>query len=604
MFKRNLLFTLAILLLIGAASNSLADDKIKIRLHQPAPNQLGVKELWKLDITNTTRENINIYLTGTATESKKGLIVSGKSKVITVSPGKKTYDYNDFKNGEVNWKDKSVQEILLRTGNVAEGEYTICVTAFYENNEVADQESCIEQSIKQTGSITLISPEDGAEINPEQPVVFTWTPLPNAKEYTLKIVELKGDQSPDVAIKQNRPIFEKENIKSTTFQGGPINGVDVKLGMKYAWMVSSGDANSDVWTFSMMSPTYMIIVDTVIIRCDSLKPNCYFYTVKIRNNNALGSPGPTITANTAITSTVPSATITPAYNTYSPVVYPGFIWISGSICFSSPTTSVLFVVKMEDASQPAIYNATTAYTVVLPRCNKNCCEGFIKDVRVVAMNPTSTPGAYKLDLILTAGPLKIKKVVGFMSYVGWRQSNEACKKCVNTSLYWGNINNVPSPTLAGFSTIAFTPSGSINSYSHEVIWSGGSVNMTGGIPVSMYVMFPPQSLLTCCADTIDFCMKFEFTDSLCVTCDTSFCFRKIRTPQTGLGIRFDERMELEKINKELEKEQPIENEEEYKRNKEEQDELMKKKDGEGQALSSSKHKPKAIRKSKNMKGIK
>jgi hypothetical protein len=215
-------FTIVLFLISIVITNLQAGDKINIRLHQPPPNQLGVKDLWKLDITNTTRENVNIYLTGTVSESMKGLIVSGKSKVLSVGPGTKTYTYDDFKSGEVNWKDRSIQEIILRTGNVPEGDYTICASAFYENNEIADQESCIEQSIKQMGSVTLISPGDGSELDMKQPVLFNWTPIvpkpSGTVTYRLKVWQLMQGQNGTQAMRSNQPIFSKDldNITQTT----------------------------------------------------------------------------------------------------------------------------------------------------------------------------------------------------------------------------------------------------------------------------------------------------------------------------------------------------------------------------------------------------
>lgn len=250
MKKLNLI--IIILILFAAISNLYTGDKIKIKLHQPPPNKLGTGDLWKLDITNLTHDDIKIILSGNLSESKEGLIVQGRSKVFTVKPGKKTYGYDDFKSGEVNWKNKSYQEVILRTGNVKEGNYTICVTALFENGDVADQENCIEQSVQQMSSITLITPEDKAELDPDKlpGMVFSWTPLPGAGNYTLRIVELKGSQSPDEAFRSNQPIFEKE-LRTTTYQGDPIHGVDVKLGMKLAWQVSSGDVKSEISVFSM-----------------------------------------------------------------------------------------------------------------------------------------------------------------------------------------------------------------------------------------------------------------------------------------------------------------------------------------------------------------
>jgi hypothetical protein len=344
----------AILFLTGLQLNAAqADEKIKVKLLQPPPNMLGIKDLWKLDITNTTRENINIYLTGTATESKKGLIVSGKSKVISVSPGKKTYTYDDFKSGEVSWKDRSIQEILLRTGNVPEGEYTICVTAFYENNEVADQESCIEQSIIQQGSITLISPSDGEEIDREAPIAFTWTPLSGVKDYTLHIIEIKGGQSPDAAMKENRLFFEKKGINSTLLQY-PISEKKFDAGKKYAWMVSANGINSGVNSFMIIAGGVTATVTLTPFGsecCDSIYVNTnenFFNAFRITSGGVTTN---TISSAVGVNSTVNPSTITTPVSSVIWNSVPGGSTFQqgthcvGSICFTNITGPFTMVVN-------------------------------------------------------------------------------------------------------------------------------------------------------------------------------------------------------------------------------------------------------------------
>ncbi|MBK8549528.1 MAG: hypothetical protein IPL53_00155 [Ignavibacteria bacterium] len=170
-----------------------------------------------------------------------------------IKTGRSNYKYNDFSGAEVKYNNGKYKEIILRTGNAPEGNYTICVTALDESGTEVGRENCIIQSVVQMGSITLLTPGDGEEIDPKMPIMFTWTPLTKGGPYSLRIVEIKGDQSPEVAMKQNRAIYEKYDIKSTTHQGDPIHGVDVKLGMKYAWQVSSGDVQSEVLMFIMKS---------------------------------------------------------------------------------------------------------------------------------------------------------------------------------------------------------------------------------------------------------------------------------------------------------------------------------------------------------------
>lgn len=362
---------LFILILFISISATVHADKIRIILHQPPPNQMGVGDLWNLTLENTTQNDIKIYLTGTVTEDKDGIILEGKSKVFTIKPGKTNYKYNDFAGAEIKYNNGKYKEVILRTGNAPEGSYSVCISAFSEEGEVVGIENCITQQVQQMGSITLISPEDKAEIDPDTlpGLVFSWTPLPKGGPYTLRIVELKGDQSPDEAFKSNQPIFEKDDIRATTHHVAPSQVKVIMMGMKYAWQISAGNVTSNINSFSMMQSQYQIIIDTVIMRCDSIVPNKYSYQVKVKNNNPAGSPYPTITAKTFITGVTPAySSITPALLTPYSVNYPNSVTISGTITFLSPTTSAQFVVKMEDNSQPATYNATAPYTVSMPFC--------------------------------------------------------------------------------------------------------------------------------------------------------------------------------------------------------------------------------------------
>jgi hypothetical protein len=259
--------TLAALFVLLAAFTSLhADDKIKIKIKQPPPNMLGVGDLWNLELTNTTKSDLKIYLTGTATEEKDGLIIEGKSKVFSIKPGRNTYKYNDFSGAEVKYNNGKYKEIILRTGNAPVGSYTMCVTAFDESGTEVGRENCIMQTIQQLGSITLIAPEDNIELDPDTlpGLMFSWTPLPKGGPYSLRIVELKGDQSPEVALKQNRTLLEVNDIKTTSHQVAPSQVKVIMMGMKCAWQVSSGDVVSEPfviyipWTtpeISLISPS-------------------------------------------------------------------------------------------------------------------------------------------------------------------------------------------------------------------------------------------------------------------------------------------------------------------------------------------------------------
>jgi len=239
------------LLIIAAGFTNLyaQSDKVLIKLSQPPPNKLGVGDMWNLELTNTTKSDLKIYLTGTATEEKDGLIIDGKTKVFTIKPGRSTYKYNDFSGAEVKYNNGKYKEIILRTGNAPEGSYTICVTAYDESGTEVGRENCIMQTVQQLGSITLISPEDNIELDPDTlpGLMFSWTPLPKGGPYSLRIVELKGSESKEEGIRANRPIIDKEKISMSSYQ---LGSTDPKLeaGKRYAWQVTSGDITSEAYT--------------------------------------------------------------------------------------------------------------------------------------------------------------------------------------------------------------------------------------------------------------------------------------------------------------------------------------------------------------------
>lgn len=77
---------------------------------------------------------------------------------------------------------------------------------------------------------------------------FSWT-VSNAKgPFTIKIVEIKGDESPEVAMNTNTAFFEQNNIGATSFQY-PTSAPEFETGKKYAWIVRDADLQSEVWMF-------------------------------------------------------------------------------------------------------------------------------------------------------------------------------------------------------------------------------------------------------------------------------------------------------------------------------------------------------------------
>jgi len=220
----------------------LAQAQVSVKLQQPPPNQLRAADLWKLTLNNTTRTTYQIKLEGTLDEADEGRVATGNSGVISLPPGTKAITYDDVKRGgSVNFKSGKWQEAFTRTGNAPSGNYTICIHVKDKSGEEIGSD-CIDQRVEITSSPTLITPADGETIPAEQQPSFTWLPPMPAPSgqitYKLKIVEIVGNQSPEIAIQRNPAWFEKTDIRTTMLQY-PVSAKKIEKNKKYAWTVQT-----------------------------------------------------------------------------------------------------------------------------------------------------------------------------------------------------------------------------------------------------------------------------------------------------------------------------------------------------------------------------
>ncbi len=213
--------------------------QVSVSLQQPPPNQLRAADIWKLTIINSGKSTLQVILNGTLEEAGEGIIVEGNSKPISLPPGMKRITYDDVKSGNVNFKYGKWREAFTRTGNAPSGDYTICIHVKDNSGEEIGSD-CIDQKVEITSSPTLNSPSDEENIPAQQQPLFTWLPPMPAPSgqiiYKLKIVEILGNQSPEIAIQRNPAWFEKEDIRATMFQY-PVQARNFEKNKNYAWTV-------------------------------------------------------------------------------------------------------------------------------------------------------------------------------------------------------------------------------------------------------------------------------------------------------------------------------------------------------------------------------
>lgn len=104
--------------------------------------------------------------------------------------------------------------------------------------------ACTKEKNGSTLKVTLISPANNSTVKAGTAVQFTWSasssditvPVTNK----IKIVEIKGDESPDNAFKTNKPIFEKDSMNELSVNFPSSAGSPGFIaGKKYSWGVTA-----------------------------------------------------------------------------------------------------------------------------------------------------------------------------------------------------------------------------------------------------------------------------------------------------------------------------------------------------------------------------
>jgi len=144
-----------------------------------------------------------------------------------------------------------------------------------------------------------------------------------------------------------------------------------------------------------------------------------------------------------------------------------------------------------------------------------CCKDLLKKIKTT--QSVSNDVLY-VNAMLTARPGKIKKVT--VSLVNFEVQNpKDCDVCVKDPKRFGNITN-PTSQLP-FNTVPENAP-----FTHLLEWKDSTgYSFNNGVPLSFSIPLPPRSPIACCCDTIEYCLRYTFTDTACVMCDTTVCYK-------------------------------------------------------------------------------
>lgn len=147
--------------------------------------------------------------------------------------------------------------------------------------------------------------------------------------------------------------------------------------------------------------------------------------------------------------------------------------------------------------------------------NQDCCKKVTKSI---SSNSIIENNVLKINSNLSFGLSKMKKVS--VSLIDFQVINaNGCDTCEKNPMNMGNITN-PS------GGVSWTNLPTTSTSSRLIEWNDeNGRDLSSGVPLSFDIPLPIHNPKATCCDTILYCLKFSFTDTNCITCDTIICYK-------------------------------------------------------------------------------
>lgn len=282
-----------------------------------------------------------------------------------------------------------------------------------------------------------------------------------------------------------------------------------------------------------------IRINTTKIECKQANANgtVYNYSISFTNLSPFSAPPFNYPAqNLLASSATPGVSIAPSSHTFPPIPYGGSssmlpFTISGP--GAVPGAQVCIVLQLHGARLNNDYVwccPPDTFCFILPPC-KDCCKGFTKGVGLTSIKHNGA-GITTLNLNMNAGPAPIIKVQATVVAAFLKRNGSSRCNPSNWTPISGEIAS-PAASLAGLPLVIQGPPFGTPPPPNfrDVAWGTlpSGVNLSSA-PLALNIAFPAPPLpLWGCSDSLRFCVRYTFTDTNCVTCDTVICYQQRRT---------------------------------------------------------------------------
>ncbi len=230
-------FKLLFFISLFFAVTSQLHANVIVTIKPPPPGKLNVENLWSVTLNNVSQSTFKVFLDGQLTENSDGLIFEAKTKEFDLPPGITTVTVNEVSPISAKFPKEKYKNVLMQTGEVPSGNYTICVIVEKKDGSVLGDQ-CITHQVTIASAISLFMPDNDAVIKEKNPT-FSWAPLSGNNQYKFTIAEKNGTPTQSM----NTPLYDK-TVNSPLYVYSP-SAPTLVAGNSYYWRVTLLDYKGD-----------------------------------------------------------------------------------------------------------------------------------------------------------------------------------------------------------------------------------------------------------------------------------------------------------------------------------------------------------------------
>jgi hypothetical protein len=232
-------------------------SNIVINLNYDKTGNFSVKDIFNFAVINNSSSIVKASLE-ISVKNLHDPVVLINNPLISLSKGLNNNWNHIFTSSQITYFGNQASSSFKSIGILPAGEYEVCISL------ATFDETSVPLLIKECGFIRIIDfakqielsePEYAEKIETILPL-FQWIPpVPNSLlSYNFTLFPIYANQSNELAVVQNAPIYEQGNVK-TNFLKYPVNAPMLEFGKDYVWQVhvysnQVFSHKSEIWIFT------------------------------------------------------------------------------------------------------------------------------------------------------------------------------------------------------------------------------------------------------------------------------------------------------------------------------------------------------------------